>query len=115
MKTIIVILMGMSFVGCASTRVAKIGPDTYFIQREGGAGAVGTAPLRMEAIEDANAHCEKMGKKAVVVSMNENPTNGWNYPSADVQFRCLTDGDADMHRPTLEKAPQTTIQVKTTN
>lgn len=106
------IMLALIFVvsGCASTKVAQIGPDTYFVQREAGAGTFGTAGLRMEAIEDANKHCQRMGKKAVVLSMNENPSV-MSYPSADVQFRCLDEGDKDLQRPTLEKsaAPAVTI------
>ena len=58
--------------GCASASgVVATGPETYMVTGQADLGPNKTAAARQAAIEAANAHCAKTGKRPAV----ENATN----------------------------------------
>jgi hypothetical protein len=98
---------------CASSPViVPEGPDTFVAYKQAATGFSGTAPLKIEAMQAAGAHCADLGKKFVVVSTNETPGGALGrYPGAEVHFRCLDEGDKDLKRPTMRPNADTVIEV----
>ena len=92
MHRILVLLIPTLFVGCATTSTGPIsaGADTFVISRQAGAFPSGKEPLLAEALAEANAKCESLGKKLNLVSTTENsgPYILGNYPKATVIFKC---------------------------
>jgi len=110
MKYLILFLIVLS--GCASTRIAPIGPDTFLIQRKAGTGYSSESGLKMDALEEANEHCKKLNKNLLVVSTETHAVAFASTPSADVQFRCLDANDPEFKRPSLEPRADTVIEIK---
>ncbi len=111
----IVLLSTILLAGCASnTGIIPIGKDTYMVSRQAATGFSGSGSLKAEAFQEANAYCTSQGKALQVVNTQEAqpPFVFGNYPKAEVQFMCLTDGDAELARPKLKKAPNVSIEVK---
>lgn len=104
--------------GCASNSgIISIGKDTYMVSRQAATGFSGSGTLKAEAFQEASAYCAKQGKTLQVVSTEEAkpPFLLGNYPKAEVQFMCLTDGDAELGRPKLKPKADVTVEVKKEN
>ncbi len=105
----------MLVAGCASNSgIIPIGKDTYMVSRQAATGFSGSGTLKAEAFQEASAHCAKQGKSLQVVSTQEAqpPFLLGNYPKAEVQFMCLTDGDAELARPKLKPKAEVSVEVK---
>lgn len=77
--------------GCAvNSGVVSMGSDTYFISRQAATGLSGTANLKAEAINEANAFCGAQKKTLQVTNLSESqpPYILGNYPKAELQFAC---------------------------
>lgn len=111
MKNVIVVLFLVMISACASTRIMPIGPDTYMVHKTGGFGS-NAGSAQMDALEDAGKYCVDNGKQLVVVSTQSQGVHGFQYPNADIQFRCLSTNDPDLKRPTLEQVPNSVIEVR---
>lgn len=94
---LLILALCFSVTGCASTRFAQIGPDTFIVHRGGGSSA---GDANMDAIQAAGKWCASAGRQLMVVS-TQSGSDGMSYGSS-VQFRCLEAGDPDLARPTLE-------------
>nr|WP_315256607.1 hypothetical protein [uncultured Duganella sp.] len=113
MKYGITVALVTVLTGCASNSgIIPIGKDTYMVSRQAATGIGGSASLKAEAFQEASAHCIKQGKSLQVVSTQEAqpPYVFGNYPKAEVQFMCLSDGDAELARPKLN--PKTGISIE---
>jgi hypothetical protein len=99
----------LSACGTASTSSGPmgVGPETWRIAaRDGMKGAAGGQRM---ALSEANVHCQGMSRQILVTGTRElDPP----YGSYEVTYRCLKDGDIDLVRPNLQRAPDTVIQVK---
>ena len=88
-----------------SSGAMQIGPDTYRIMaRASMANQLGSQQM---AFSEANMFCNSHGKKMVTTNTKSTELEGY-----EVTFRCLKDGDPDLIRPSLQRAPDTVIQVK---
>ena len=79
--------------GCANSGVVPTGPDSYMIAKsEWGftSGAVHKARL----LQEASDFCKGLGKQVVVTGTSQNDVQFGKTPAAEVQFRCLSAGDA---------------------
>lgn len=95
--------------GCASSSIVPEGPDSYMIYRQAGTGFSGTAPLKVEAIREADEYCRKAGKQFIVTRTSEIPGGAFGkYPGVEVGFMCLNPGDPQLVRPKL--VPSTQVQ-----
>lgn len=98
----LLLLAGLALCGC-TTGVVPAGPQTYVISRQIGAfsnGAAGKAALYREA----NEWCTQRGLVMMPVSTDAyDPQVGKRMGSAELTFRALPPGDAEIKRPTLEK------------
>jgi hypothetical protein len=93
MKYILFIVATSALVGCAtsSTGPLSAGPNTYVVSRQAGAFPSGREPLLAEALVEASAKCESLGKTVKLISTTENPGPYilFNYPKATVVFSCV--------------------------
>jgi hypothetical protein len=102
-------------VGCASNSgITPIGKDTYMVSRQAATGFSGSGTLKAEAFQEASAYCAKEGKNLQVVSTQEAqpPYVFGNYPKAEVQFMCLSDGEAELGWPKLRPKADVNVQAQ---
>jgi hypothetical protein len=98
-------LLGGCGTVAKSSGAMQVGPDTYRIMARAPMGnELGSQQM---AFSEANGFCTAMGKKMVTTNTKSTQLQGY-----EVTFRCLRDGDPDLVRPTLQKAPDTVIQVR---
>ncbi len=109
MKTIIAVASIAMLAGCGtvakSTGAMQVGPDTYRIMARASVG--NQMESQKMAFSEANSHCSSLGRKMVTTN-----TRSTQYEGYELTFRCLKDGDPDLVRPVMQKAPDTVIQVK---
>jgi uncharacterized protein YceK len=109
MKEIIALSCIAVLAGCGtvarSSGPLQVGPDTYRIMARASVG--NQVDSQKMAFSEANSHCTSLARKMVTTN-----TRSTQYDGYEVTFRCLKDGDPDLVRPMLQKAPDTVIQVK---
>jgi hypothetical protein len=118
MKSTTILLFAVILTGCASNSgIIPIGKDTFMVSRQAATGFSGSGTLKAEAFQEASAYCAGQGKALQVVSTQEAqpPFLLGNYPKAEVQFMCLTDGDAELARPRLRPKADVSVEVKNAN
>jgi hypothetical protein len=97
-------------VGCGavprSTGVMNLGPDTFRVAARASLGQAGEGQ-RM-ALSEGHAYCRTLNREFLAISTRLLTESG----TFEVTFRCLKAGDPDLIRPTLEKEPNTVIQVR---
>ena len=79
------------------------------------AGGLFVSPgeIKVEIIKEAYAYCGLTGKTFQIVSSNERAAiPGARMPSAEIHFMCLNEGDKEIQRPKLTKAPDTVIELR---
>lgn len=83
----------MLFVGCQSSGIVQVSPDTYKVSRKSAGGIfTDTAKLRDEVIQEANSFAASKGKVAVQVSTHsEHPIVG-GLPSFEYEFKLVDRG-----------------------
>lgn len=105
MRNILLACAGaMALCGCAMTsKVVPIGPDTYMVSKQASTGFSGTGTVKAEAMEIAGNYCSKQGKTMQVTHTEESrpPYVLGNFPRAEVQFMCLSNGDPELARPKM--------------
>ena len=90
-------LILLALAGCASNSgVVPAGQDTYLVSREAASGFAGLGTLKADALRQADAYCQGLHKAMKVISATESqpPYVFGNFPRAEVQFMCLSAGDA---------------------
>lgn len=109
------IFAALLVAGCATNSgVIPIGRDTYMVTRQAATGFSGSGNLKAEAFQEANQFCSSQNRSLQVVSTAEAkpPFILGNYPKAEVQFMCLTAGDAELARPKLKPAPAISVETQ---
>ena len=95
MKTISLSLLLVVLAGCStSSGVVSLGQDNYMIActRKNYVGA--SAPVKAEAIKEADAYCKKQGKALLVTRTVQQDVKLFRSdPSAEVYFKCLDKND----------------------
>lgn len=107
--------VAIALSGCAANSgVVPMGEDTYMVSRQAATGFSGSGTLKAEALKEANQFCVEQGKSLQVIHTEEArpPYILANFPKAEVQFMCLSAGDAEMQRPRLRKEPDTVIEIQ---
>jgi len=111
MKKISLVLI-LVLSSCSTTRFAQLGPDTYLVMRKAGTGYSSSDGMKMDALEEAAGYCANLNKKLLILTTSQKSVAFASTPSAEIQFRCLNDGDPELVRPNLETAPDTKIEIK---
>lgn len=96
-------------VGCHSSGILKLGPDTYTASATAASILGGDSEARRKVITEANEFCAQQGKEILVKNVGSaRSLNGSG--KAEITFRCLTNGDPELQRPELHQVPDVTIE-----
>ena len=109
MRTIILIVVTAILAACAHSGVVSIGPDTYMIANSEW-GFTSGGVQKAKVIKEASDYCNSIGKQMLPISTSQNDVAWGKTPAAEVQFRCLSQGDPELQRPTLQPIPATVIE-----
>lgn len=91
MRVLITLSVAAMLVGCVTagtTGPLPIGKDTYTLTVSGGAGVKRHPALMADAIKQANAHCQSMGKTMVLQSKESEGAYGWTGIDESVVYKC---------------------------
>jgi hypothetical protein len=97
-------------VGCASSGVLPMGPDTFTISTS---SELSPAYAKRSALTEANRFCQTRGE--FMQPMHESrgahrDSFGDNHATYDFVFRCLPADDPERQRPTVTRDPDVVIQ-----
>lgn len=110
-RLIITTMATAVLAGCAfSGSVQKLGPDTYSVGGIGSPMCGGSACAQSAALEQANKHCESLGKEILVTNTSGGVSTGMGHGNAKVTFRCLAKNDRELQRPDYQPAANVIIQ-----
>lgn len=100
-------------VACTTTTgVVPLGEDTFMIGTSGKSpGGFSGAQAKANALQEAQKFCAAQGKKVQVVNTQQADMRFGVDATAEVQFMCLSPGDAELGRPKLRKTPDQLIEV----
>lgn len=102
------LVISLVLQGCGtvakSSGVLQIGPDTYRVMARASIGNL--IESQKMAFKEANDHCARLVRRLMTIG-----TLSTEYQGYELTFRCLAEGDPELNRPTLHKAPDTVIQV----
>ena len=114
MRKSVALLFGIiTFSGCAiNSGVVPMGQDTYMVSRQAASGFTGMGSLKVDAFREASEYCISQNKKIQVVHTGESqpPYVLGNFPRAEIQFMCLSEGDRELVRPKLKKEADVVIE-----
>jgi len=111
MKNFILITVAAMLSACAHSGVVSIGPDTYMIANSEW-GFTSGGVQKAKVMKEASDYCNSIGKQMLPISTSQNGVAWGKTPAAEVQFRCLAQGDPELQRPTLQPIPTTVIETK---
>lgn len=113
MQRLLIVTMALFLTGCASSGPVSIGKDTYLITKQGAGGVLtSSGSVKVDIIREAQLFCTSTGKAFQIVNTNEQSAAPGRLASAEVQFMCLNEGDQELRRPKLSRAPDTVIEVR---
>lgn len=95
-------ITAVGVAGCASTSsVVPIGPGTFHVSAQVAPVRGGVDAARPLALKEAAAFCASRGQQVVVKTIE----------GADVTFRCLSVGDAELKQPNeIKRRPDIVIE-----
>ena len=110
-RSAFLILIACSLVACASSGgVQQLGPETFTVSAAASPARGGYSTAKTMALNTANEHCTRLGKEILVSNIGIATTNIHGAGSADITFRCLATGHADLRRPEYRRAPDVVIE-----
>jgi len=92
MRSIILALLPITFIGCAtSSSPVKIGGDTYYSSGTNMAGAFGDpSEVASKLLKEGNIFCGIQGREFELVTKNISPSRiGSGLGGADITFKCV--------------------------
>jgi hypothetical protein len=84
-----------AITGCASLGtdgIVQIGPDLYMVGEMSASTYSGSA-VKAKLFKDAGIFCTEKKRVMMPVNSTGQDTAGYNWASAEIQFRCLTPDD----------------------
>jgi len=84
--------------GCTSSGVVPMGQNTYMISKSVW-GFTGPAPIKADAIKEADDYCKKQGKVLRVTKTVEIGIKFGSTPAAEVYFKALDPNDPELKQP----------------
>ena len=109
MRNLFSIMVVTLLAACAHSGVVPIGPDTYMIANSEW-GFTSGGVQKAKVMQEASEYCSRIGKLMLPISTSQNDVALGKTPAAEVQFRCLSQGDPELMRPTLQPVPNTVIE-----
>lgn len=107
------LLVATVLAGCASPGPVPIGKDTYMLAGTGAWSWSSGAALKGDLFREADAFCRGLGKQLMPVNTAANDGSFSRFAQAELQFRCLAEGDPELARPTLQPVPNVRIENRT--
>ena len=99
--------------GCASSGPVPMGKDTYLLAKSGGLFTISGGEVKAELYREANEFCLRQNKQLMPVNESSRDAAYYsNYANAEIQFRCLAEGDPQLQRPAMERTPDVTIDMR---
>ena len=97
--------------GCASSGPVPMGKDTYMISKQSSTGFHSGASVKADIYREANEFCIKKGLEfQPVKEFSKDGVPGYAFANAEVVYRCLASGDAEINRPTPKSIPNVIIE-----
>lgn len=112
MRFIASAIVAILITGCTSPGIVPMGRDTYMIAKDGSFTTFGGGTVKAELYREANAYCESKGKQLLPVNESARDSGYGRYANAELQFRCLSENDPELRRPTMEATPEIKIRVE---
>lgn len=108
---IIIIAAVVFLTGCASSGVVPMGQDTFMISKQSATGFHSASSVKADIYQEGSAYCASQGKEFQPVNdRGVDGVPGKSFANAEVQFRCLSKGDAELRRPTMKPIPNIRIE-----
>ena len=85
----------IAIAGCATTGtdgIVQIGPDLYMVGELGSYTYSGSA-VKAKLFKDAGKYCSEKSRIMLPVNSTGQDSAGYNWASAEVQFRCVLPDD----------------------
>ena len=86
-----------------------MGKDTYMLSNTGAYSWSSGATLKGDLFRQADAFCRGQDKVLMPINTASNDGSFSQFAHADIQFRCLKDGDTELRRPTLDEFIVTSV------
>jgi hypothetical protein len=102
-----------ALIGCASQGPVPMGMDTYQLSGTGAWSWSSGSALKGDLFREADTFCRSQGKQMMPVNTTSNDGSFQRFAQAELQFRCLAQGDPELKRPTLEAVPNVRIENRT--
>jgi hypothetical protein len=113
LKQLIIGIALMGMFGCSHSGVVPIGQDTFMIANEGWSSG---STLKAGLYQEANEFCIARGQQLMPIDAKSNNSvwgslgSGGTNAAAEISFRCLSQTDAELHRPKVR--PDSTIGIE---
>lgn len=107
------LLVATALAGCASPGPVPMGKDTYMLSGTGAWSWSSGAALKGDLFREADAFCRSQGKQLMPVNTASNDGSFSQFAQAELQFRCLAEGDPELARPNLQPVPNVRIENRT--
>lgn len=109
----VVIASVLFAAGCTqSSGVMQLGPDTYTVSNHAAPVMGGASAAKKLSLKEANEYCSSQGKNILVTNISTGASDHLPGGTADITFRCLSDNDKELVRPTYEKPADIVIKNK---
>jgi len=99
--------------GCTNPGLVPMGRDTYMLSRPGGFFTVADGEVKSELYREANEYCRRENRYLMPLSSSSRDAAVAQYASAEIQFRCLAEGDPELRRPDMEPVPNVSMEMRT--
>lgn len=94
---LLLVLLSVVITGCGAGQVIQAGSNTYTVTSSG--AGFSTDGVKADVYRAANEFCAQKNLMMVETAIKtQNGALGRNPPSADLQFRCLAQGDPEIER-----------------
>jgi len=106
-----VLLLVVFVLGCTTSGVVQVGPDTYSISAYHDYSSTGAKGM---AYEKANKFYSSRGKQLYTLSNSSRHERiaGIQTSNYDLDFRCLSAYDPELQRPNLVPVPDVVIETR---
>jgi hypothetical protein len=106
--------VALLLTACASSGPVPMGRDTYMISKQSSTGFHSGASVKADIYREANDFCIRTGLEfQPVTDSAKDGVPGYAFANAEVVFRCLVRGDAEINRPTPKPIPNVIIENRT--
>lgn len=112
MKRLIILILTVGVLGgCMRTGdILKMGPDTYSVSSYRAPIFGGASGAQSNAIKEANAHCESIGKEIIVSNTHKVYSRHKMGGTSEITFMCLDREDSELTRPKYRANPDVVIE-----